>query len=118
MTEEEKTALREASNRVRRERREARSKAEEAATLGIRGLMGARLEAEASALTERLRALALSEDDAIALRGIELWLSRVYGKAVQPTQEVSTDLPVDMDALRALSPDERRALLRSMPPIS
>ncbi len=83
--------------------------------MGLKALLGRELEREASALTARLRSLALSADDAIALRGIELWISRVHGKAVQPTSDVTPDLPADVEALRALSPDERRALLRAMP---
>lgn len=118
MSEEEKTALREAAYRAKRERRETRENAKEAAALGLRALLGQRLEARADRITSRMEALALSEDDSTALRGLELWMSRVYGKAVQPTQDVSTELPADVEALRAMSPEDRRALLRSMPPLS
>jgi hypothetical protein len=81
--------------------------------LGLKALMGQRLEAEAEEVTERLRALALSDDDATALRGIELWLSRVYGRPIQPTQEVTVDMPVNWDELNAMTPEQRRALLRA-----
>ena len=82
--------------------------------MGLKALMGARLEARAADLTARLERLALSSDDAIALRGIELWLSRVHGRAVQPTRDETPEVPADVEALRALSPEERRALLRSI----
>lgn len=114
MTEEEKTALREAAARAKRERREAREQAEEAHRMGLKALLGARLEERAEALTARLERLALSADDAIALRGIELWLSRVHGRAVQPTRDETPEVPADVEALRSLSPGERRALLRSL----
>lgn len=114
MTEEEKAALREAAARARTERREAREHAEEAARKGLKALMGERLEERADALTARLEALALSPDDATALRGIELWLSRVHGRAVQPTRDETPDVPADVEALRSLSPEERRALLHAL----
>ena len=117
MTEEERSDLRNAAIRARQARAKARSDAIEASQTGLRALMGQKLEAESVALTQRLRDLALSEDDSTALRGIELWLSRVYGKAIQPTQDVSTELPADVAAIRAMSPEERRAMLQSLPPM-
>ena len=114
MTEEERAEFVRQGNAARTAQRKAREDAENAARMGLRGMLGARLEARADALTARLEGLALSQDDAIALRGIELWLSRVYGKAVQPTQELQTELPVDTDALEAMSTEERRALMRSL----
>ena len=110
--------MRQRASEARRARAAARKDAVEASQMGLKALLGQRLEAEAEALTERLRDLALSTDDQIALRGIELWLSRVYGKAVQPTADVSTELPSDVEALRSMDPEERRALLRAMPPLS
>lgn len=112
MTEEEKARLREAARRASRERREAREEAEEAARMGVKALMGQRLEARAAALTARLEALALSDDPQIALRGIQLWLERVYGRAVQPTADVTPELPASLEAYKTMSPEERRALLR------
>ena len=72
------------------------------------------MEQKAEDVAAKMEALALHDDPAIALRGVELWLSRVYGKAVQPTQELQQDVPVDVEALQAMSTEERKALFRSL----
>jgi len=110
--EERLSRMRETSVQVRKERLRKREEQEEVARLGVRAMMGQRLEAEADALTDRLRSLALSEDDSIALRGIELWLSRVYGRPVQPTEDRTEQAPSLPQDILALSPEERRTLLR------
>lgn len=83
--------------------------------MGLQALMGVRLEERADALTSRLERLALSTDDAIALRGIQLWLERVYGRAVQPTRDETDDVDPLVETLRSLSPEERRAMLGLAP---
>ena len=102
---------------VRAERVEVRAAAVEQARLGLQARLAQELEAEAEALTARLRALALSEDDGTALQGIKLWLERVHGRAVQPTADVTESSNPVVDAFAAMSPDERRALLGLAPPL-
>lgn len=115
MSAEERAALTAASAAKRAERVEARTDAVEAARMGLRALMGARLEERADKIVTVLDGLLDSPDESIRLRAIEQWMSRVYGKAVQPTQDVPADMPTDLDQLRAMTPEERRALLRSLP---
>jgi hypothetical protein len=115
MSPDERAAMTRASAEARAARVEARKASEEAAQKGLKALLGERLEEKADAITERLQSLALSRDDATALRGIELWLSRVRGRAVQPTRDdTPIELPEDVQALRAMSPEERRALLHQL----
>ena len=115
MTEEERIAFTRAGNAARREQGKMRKDGEEAKRMGLKAMLGARLEAEAERITNVLSSLLESEDEGIRLRAIEQWMSRVYGKAVQPTSDVTPELPADVEALRALTPEERRALLRAMP---
>jgi hypothetical protein len=117
MSPEERAALTAASAAKRANRMEARRDAEESARLGVTALMGQRLEARADVVTDRLEALALHPDPQIALRGIQLWLERVHGRAVQPTQDVTEERNPLVDAFAALPPEERRALLRLAQPL-
>jgi hypothetical protein len=90
---------------------------EESARKGLNALMGERLEAEADVFVERLRDLALSPDPGVALQGMKLWLERVYGRAVQPSVELADDSNPVVAAFTALSPEERRTLLRLAQPL-
>jgi hypothetical protein len=96
-------------------RMEARRDLEKQAQMGLRALLGARLEAKAAAVATRLEELALSTDDATALRGLGLWMDRVFGRSVQPTrEETPPPMPDNLEELEALSWDEQLALLRSL----
>lgn len=118
--EERKQAAAKASARSAEKRAkvvEDREAAVEQARLGLTAMMAARLEERADALTRRLEGLALSPDDSIALRGIQLWLERVHGRAVQPTADVTEGRNPLVEAFAALSPEERRAMLRLAQPL-
>jgi hypothetical protein len=95
---------------------EEREDAVRSARLGLEARLAARLEEEADAVTSRLRELALSRDDSTALRGIQLWLERVHGRAVARTEEVATANPL-VEAFAALDPEERRRMLRLAQPL-
>ena len=41
-------------------------------------------------------------------------MSRVFGKAVQPTRDDTSEVPEDVERLRQMSPADRLALLHSM----
>ncbi len=117
MSPEEKAALRAASAAKATERRETREHAEETARLGVQALLGRQMEADAEAITARLRALALSSDDATSRAGLQLWFDRVLGRAVQPTRDETAERNPVLDAFASLSPDERRQLLRLAQPL-
>jgi len=61
------------------------------------------------------RDLALNPDPTVALQGMKLWLERVYGRAVQPTADVTEERNPLVDAFLALSPEERRRMLALAP---
>jgi multidrug efflux pump subunit AcrA (membrane-fusion protein) len=111
MTAEEKSELVRRGREARTALREAREDAEVSQRMGLRALLGARLEEEAEAVTARLRTLALSPDDGVALQGLKLWLERVHGRAVQPTADVTVDMPTDDVELARMTPEERRSLI-------
>lgn len=94
---------------------EARRTALTAAQKGLRVLLAERLEARADAITARLEALALSTDNQTALRGMQLWLDRVHGRAVQPTQDVTPSVGTDLTTLQGMSLDELAALAHRLP---
>jgi hypothetical protein len=116
MTPEQLVEMRERASQARRERSERKRDAVEQGRMGLQALLGQRLEARAERVAEVLDGMLDHEDTEVQRKGLELWLNRVYGRAVQPTQELPTDLPHDVEALRAMSPEERRALLRTLPP--
>ena len=115
MSAEEKAALTAASAAKRASVREAREDAETSARLGLRALLGQRLEERADAITARLEALALSPDDQTALRGMQLWLDRVHGRAVQPTRDDTPTVAGSLAELEAMSLDELAELARGLP---
>jgi hypothetical protein len=116
MTEAERRELIETGVRARQSKAQARRDAVEARRMGLQALLGQRLEARAERVAEVLDGMLDHEDTEVQRKGLELWLNRVYGRAVQPTQELAPDLPQDVEAVRAMSPEERRALLRTLPP--
>ena len=103
------------SAQARSKTSEARREALTAVQKGLRVLLAERLEARADAIATRLEALALSTDDQTALRGMQLWLDRVHGRAVQPTQDVTPSVGTDLAALQAMGLDELAALARRLP---
>jgi hypothetical protein len=54
-----------------------------------------------------------SPEDLRRAQAAEALLSRVHGRPTQPTVDETPQLPTDVAALLALSPEERRALLHS-----
>lgn len=112
MSDEEKAALTAASAAKQAERRAIRENAEERARLGAMALMGQRLEADADAVVSRLVGIALRGDDAQALGAIKLLYDRVYGRAVQPSSDVTEERNPLLESFASLSPEERRAVLR------
>lgn len=103
------------SAQTRSEAAEARRTALTAAQKGLRVLLAERLEERADAITARLEQLALSTDDATALRGMQLWLERVHGRAVQPTRDETPSVGTDLAALQGMSLDELAALAHRLP---
>jgi hypothetical protein len=55
--------------------------------------------------------------DADALRAIEAWTSRVYGKPKETLETVRPELPEDVAALRAMPLEEKLALLATLGPL-
>ena len=103
------------SAQARSKTSEARREALTAVQKGLRVLLAERLEARADAIATRLEALALSTDDQTALRGMQLWLDRVHGRAVQPTQDVTPSVGTDLTTLQGMSLDELAALAHRLP---
>lgn len=102
----------EASKRARSERAEARTATVENARKGLKALMAERLEAQADALVTRLLDIVEHGSDADALRAADTLMSRVYGRPVQPTEDLTPSaVPTTAAEVRAMSPEERRALL-------
>lgn len=85
--------------------------------MGLRALMAARLEEEAEAIVGRLLAIVRDGTDADALRAAETLMSRVYGRPVQPTEDLSAArIPSTAEEVRAMTPEERRQLLALVAP--
>lgn len=82
--------------------------------MGLAALIGAKVEDRAEDLVRRALELALSPDDATAKAGLQLLWDRHLGRPISRTEDVTPELPADIEALRSLSPDERRAMLRSL----
>ena len=117
MSAEERAALTAASATAAHERREVREDAEESARLGVQALMGRALEERAERVVGRLVDLALSTDDATALRGIQLLLERVHGRAVSQSIDLTPERNPVVEAFASLTPDQRRALLSLAQPL-
>lgn len=100
---------------ARQQRAEAKAAAVESSRKGLNVLLGERLEAKADEMVTALESLAFSSDPSVALQGIKLWLERVYGRAVQPTADVTEERSPLVEAFAALTPEERRAMLALAP---
>lgn len=85
------------------------------ARMGLKALLGQRLEARAEKIAARLEQLALSPDDQVALRGLQLWLDRVHGRAVQPTRDDTPTVASTLEELEGLTLEELGALARDLP---
>lgn len=94
----------------RREQAETRT---EARKRTLKDMLAERLEEQADAIATRLTAIIANGDDSDALRAIENWMSRVYGR---PTERVEATVvePESVAELRRMSSEERRALLARM----
>ncbi len=79
----------------------------------LKDLLADRLEANAETIASRLLGVVKSGTDADALRAIEQWTSRVYGK---PTDHVATtvELPQALTDLAGMSAAERLELARQV----
>lgn len=99
------------SAEVRRAAAEARS---EARKRSLEDVLAARLEERAEQLIDRLMEIAENGGDADALRAIDRMLDRVYGTAVQRTRDETVQVPEEVEAIRAMSSEERRAVLIEM----
>jgi len=117
MTKEERAALSAAGHAARSAQRMAREDAVERGRMGLKALMAEELEAHAHSVVSRLLSIVETGTDADALRAAEVLMSRVHGRPVQPTEDVTVRPPSTMDELRALSPEERRALMYVQPMI-
>jgi len=77
--------------------------------------MAAELERKADAVVNRLVAIVETGTDADALKAAEVLMSRVYGRPVQPTEDLTPrDMPTSLEEVRAMSPEERRELLHQV----
>lgn len=99
-----------ASAEVRRKNSADRKQRLTEAKLSTRERLARRLEAEGAAVEERIVRLALSSVDETSIRGLQLWLDRVLGRATQTIDQTSTitDASVGqaiLDELRAAFPD-------------
>jgi hypothetical protein len=117
MTEGERRQFIESGVQARMEQAQQREAAADLVRKGSKVLIAEQLEADAEAVTARIRSLALSPDDQTAQQGIKLWLERVHGRAVQPSMEVADDSNPVVAAFLTLTPEERRALLRLAQPL-
>lgn len=112
MSPEERTALSRAGVEARQRRAEERSDVVERGRKGLKALMAERLEERADVIVARLVDVVEHGTDADALRAAEVLMSRVYGRPVQPTEDLTPQrVPTTADEVRAMSPEERRALL-------
>jgi len=65
----------------------------------------------------RVRVAIMRDESAPAiarLQAMEQLENRALGRAVQPTEDLTPKTPETVDQIRALSPEERRALLRDL----
>jgi len=91
---------------------EARS---EARKLGLRDRLAARLEERADMLITRLMGIVETGTDADALRAIDAMLSRVYGRPKETVElQAVREEPETLQALRAMTIDERTALMHQL----
>lgn len=97
--------------RARRRVAEAREASLRAARMGLRAMMAARLEQEAEAVVDRMLDIIRTGTDADAIRAAEAIMSRVYGRPVQPTEDLTPRVPSTAEEVRAMTPEERRRLL-------
>lgn len=112
MTTEQRMELVRAGVAARQRRAEERSDAVERGRMGLRALMAEALEEHAEEVVGRLLAIVRDGSDADALRAADTLMSRVYGRPVQPTEDVTErSIPSTAEQVRAMSPEERRALL-------
>ena len=115
MTPEERAALSAAGHAARTAQRQAREDAVERGRMGLQGLLALRLEEHADAVVARLLDIVAHGNDADALRAAETLMSRVYGRPVQPTEDLTPSRqPTTVDEVRAMSPAERRELLAAV----
>ncbi len=91
------------------QRREQAETAAVTSKKGLRVLLAQRLEEHADKIAARLASIIEDGSDADALRAIESWTSRVYGR---PTEHVEVaEKPRTLEELRAMPRAQRLALL-------
>lgn len=114
MTPEQRAELSRIGHQAKREQAARRREAAERAKLGLQAMLAEELERQAAEIVARLLGILRAGSDADALRAADLVLSRVYGRPVQPV--ASTTPPSTAEEVRAMTPEERRALLaRALP---
>lgn len=115
MTPEERMALVRSGVEARQRRAEEKSAAVERGRKGIKVLMAERLEEEAERVVGRLLDIVAHGTDADALRAADLVMSRVHGRPVQPTEDLTPErVPTTADEVRGMSPEERRLLIAAV----
>lgn len=83
----------------------------EARKRSLADVLAARLEARADEIVERLLSIAEHGGDSEALRAISAMLDRVYGRPTEHVKHETIDVPDEIDELRRMTPEQRRALL-------
>jgi len=83
--------------------------------MGFLALVGLKTEERAEALVGRMVELALSPDDATALRGLQLLADRAFGRPVSRTEDLTPPtVPASVEELRGMPREQRLQLLASL----
>jgi len=83
--------------------------------MGFVALVGVKAEERAEELVNRMVALALSDDDATALRGLQLLADRAFGRPVSRTEDLTPPtVPASVEELRGMPREQRLRLLSTL----
>jgi hypothetical protein len=103
------------SAQVRAERAQIRAEQRKSVSKRLDDRAAAFLEREdvQQAIEERWLAILRNGGDADAIRLLKDLTDRVYGTAIQRTKDETLKTPADIEAIRAMSSEERRAFIRA-----